>query len=128
MGVLGHRDHRGTQKQGRQNQKTIVQGIFVTLWPGNFPGHNVLWVLPKMLKNAYRWVMMGKYECNGVYDHGGEKKQYKKIPEWDSRPCFVMYVREEKKQQVNRDGHVAQRGSGETIEGNRGCTFQGQCV
>ena len=81
-----------------------------------------------MLKNECRWVMMGKDGCNGVYGHGGEKKQDKKSPKWASRTCFVMHDRGEKKQEVNRDGDGDQRGSGEAIEGNKGCTVQGQCV
>ena len=72
--------------------------------------------------------MMGKDGCNGVHGHGWGEKTDKKIPKWESRPCFVMYDRGEKKQEVNRDGHADQRGSGETIEGNRGCTLQGQYV
>ena len=33
----------------------------------------------------------------GIWSRGGgEKKQYKKIPQWDSRPCFVMYDRAKK--------------------------------
>ena len=119
VGALGRRVHGEHKKSQRGGIFMVSQARIGTYGRGNFPGHDFLWVLPKILKDECRWVMMDKGGCNGVSDHGGEKKQDKKGPKWASVTCFEVYGRGEKKQEVNRDGHGDQRGSRGAIEGEQ---------
>ena len=74
VNALGRRGHGNTHKQGEQTQKRLYRTYFGVYGRGNFPGHDVLCVLPKMVKNEFRWGMVNANECNGVYGHGvGEK-------------------------------------------------------
>ena len=52
---VGHGEHKN--KAMRVHKGSRSSG-FGTYGRGNFPGHDVLWVLPKMVKNGCRWVMM----------------------------------------------------------------------
>ena len=74
MDGLGCREHGETQKQVKKGTFRAYQ---VGHDRGNFPGHDVFWVLPKMVKNGCRGVRMDADGCNGGYAHGegGETRQ-----------------------------------------------------
>ena len=77
---------------------------------GKFPGHHVLWVLPKMIKNGCRWVITDAYGCNGGYAHGDKQKQGKKIPKWARMKCFWMYGQNKKMIHADQDDCGVQGG------------------
>ena len=95
-------DAMGCRRTGGHKSKAIRGHLgsrrsgFGSYGRGNFSGHDVLWVLSKILKNGCRWVIMDAHGCNGGYAHGGQPKQGKKSPKWASRTCFWMYVKVKK--------------------------------
>ena len=77
-GALGHRGHRGYNNKSSRGRLWTWRSVFGRHGRGNFPGHDVFWVLLKMVKNECRWIIMDEDGCNGVYDHGGEGKARQK--------------------------------------------------
>ena len=85
MDDLGCRGHGGTRKQ---DKKGTFGAYKVGHDRGNFPGHDVLWFFPKMVKNGFGWVRVDAYGCNGGYAHGGKQKQGKINLEMLGRDMF----------------------------------------
>ena len=116
MGALGHGGHGKHKNKASGGYLGSCRPGFGTYGRGNFPGHDVFGVLSKMLKIACRWMQIGSDGCNRVCGHGEQQKQGKKSVNWVSRACFVMYVHNAKKKEVDSDGHTGQRGSFEGME------------
>ena len=106
MDALGCRGHGGTQKQDKKGTFRAKQ---VGHDRGNFPGHDVFWVLPKMLNIECRWMRSGSDGSNRVFGCGQKQKQGKKSAKWVSRTCFVMYAQGQKMQYFDRHGRGAHR-------------------
>ena len=116
MGVNGYvwvrwgaRDtvHTKTRQAGCIGPKRAGFGFYGR---GNFPGHDVFWFLPKILKIECRWMQIGSDGCNRVYGHGQEQKQDKNRAKWASRTCFLVYAQGQKMHHVGRGGQVAKQG------------------
>ena len=118
-GALGHRRHGGHKNKPRRGRLWTGRPVFGRYGRGNFPGHDVFWRLPKMVKNECRWLIMAGYGCNGVHDHGGKGKQDKKRPKWVCRACFCMCDHRAKMQHVGMDGHGDQGGARGAKEGEQ---------
>ena len=111
MGAMGYRGTVGHKNKASRDKHGHIGHCFWRYGRGNFPGHDVLWFLAKVVKYGCRWVIMDADGCNWAYYHGGEQKQGKKIPKWVSRACFATYAHSEKNRKSAADGYGAQRGS-----------------
>ena len=112
LGPMAHGEHKNKVKGG--HLRCCWSG-FGSYGQGNFPGHDVLCVLPEMVKNEFIWVFMHMDGCNRAHGNGGEKEQGKKSPKRESMGCFVVHGRGEKNQEVGRSDHGDQgwaRGGG----------------
>ena len=58
MGALGRRRHGKHKNKASGGNLGSCRPGFGTYGRGNFPGHDVFWVLPKMVKNGCRGVRM----------------------------------------------------------------------
>ena len=74
LGRMGHGEHKNKPKRGHLRSR---KPEFGTYGRGNFPGHDVLWLLPKMVKNECAWVMMDKDGCNGTCENEGTRNNTK---------------------------------------------------
>ena len=74
MGALGHGGHGEHKNKASGVHLGSCRSGFKRYGRGNFPEHDVLWVLPKMLKNECGLVQIGSDGYNKVYSHGEKKK------------------------------------------------------
>ena len=117
MDALGRRGHGGHNNKASEGHLGSCRSGLGRYGRGNFPGHDVLWVLSEMLKIECGWVHIGSNGWDRVYSHGERGKKDKESPEWVIRTCFVMHARGDKTQEVDSDGHGDHRGLRLVIEG-----------
>ena len=118
-GALGHRGHRGHNNKPSRGRLWTWRPVFGRHGRGNFPGHDVFWRLPKMLKYGCRWATMDADGCNRVCEYGDAQKQGKKIPKWASRAHIWTHGQVQKMQHVGMDGHGDQGGARGAKEGEQ---------
>ena len=109
MGALGYRGHGEHTKKASRVHLGPRRWVFASYGRGNFPGHDVLCVLPKMINNECRWMRIGSDGCNRMCVHERKQKQGKKNAKRAIRACFVMYAQGQKMQHFGRHGRGAQR-------------------
>ena len=88
MGALGCRGLKGHKSKSRRGHLWSCRPGFGRYGRGNFPGHDVFCVLPKMINNECRWVMMVNNGSNWVHGHGGREKTDQKEHEMTEQGMF----------------------------------------
>ena len=78
MGALGPRVHGHHKNKVSRGHAWSYTSQFGTYGRGNFPGHDVLWIMPKMSNNGFKGVILHKDGCYGAYYHGGKRKNKEK--------------------------------------------------
>ena len=117
---------RGMEKQANKASRCHIGPCspgFGSYGRGNFPGHDVLWHLPKMKKNGCKWVTMGADGWDRVRHHGSDNKQGKKRPKWSSGACFGMHGQGQEIHNVDSKMIVACRESRTAKKGEQGLAF-----
>ena len=117
--ALGPRAHSKHKNEANGGHSWSHSSRFGSYGRGNFPGHDVLCVLPEMAMNEFVWVFVHMDGCIGSYGNGREKKEDKKSPKRESMRCFVVCTRGKKRQKVGRSGHGDQRRSFAGIWGEK---------
>ena len=78
LGALGHMHAAGCKNKTSRDKIGHAGYVFAMYGQGKFPGHHVLWILPKMINNEYKLAMVHKDGCNRMYDHEGTEKTKQK--------------------------------------------------
>ena len=117
--ALGPRAHSKHKNEANGGHSWSHSSRFGSYGRGNFPGHDVLCVLPEMAMNEFIWVFVHMDGCIGSYGNGREKKEDKKSPKRESMACFVEYTRGKKRQEGDRSDHSDQRRSFEGLGGKK---------
>ena len=120
MGVMGHRGHGEHTNKERRGHLGSHRPGFGPYGRGNFPGHDVLWCLSKMVKNGCRWVAMDADGRHRACNHERQKKQGKKSPKCTSWACFGMHGHGQEMYHVGGCVIVACRESKEAKKGEQG--------
>ena len=76
--ALGPRAHSKHKNEVNGGHSWSHSSRFGSYGRGNFPGHDVLWIMPKMSNSGFKWVMLLKDGCYGAYYRGGRRKNKKK--------------------------------------------------
>ena len=79
MGALVHGGHEEHKNKASGVYLGSCRPGFGTYGRGNFPGHDVFWVLSKMLKIGCRWMRSGSHGANRVCGHGQEQNKAKRV-------------------------------------------------
>ena len=77
MGALGRRGHREHKIKAKGGHLWSHRSGFRTYGRGNFLRHDVLWLLPKMVKNECRWTIVNEDGCDGTCEHEGTRNNTK---------------------------------------------------
>ena len=78
MGALRHISHKQHKNKAGGGNFWSSRTGFGSYGRGNFPGHDVWWILSKMINNGFEWVILHKDGCYGAYCRGGRRKNKKK--------------------------------------------------
>ena len=129
MGAVGYRVHRGTQKQGTQNKKMSMYGIFVMIWSGKFPR---TWCFVVFVKNGKKWVHMCENARGwvkwGVRSRGQGKNKTKRAQNGVTQQILWCVITAKTTQEVDGDDDGTKRVNVSNRGWNKGRSMWGKCV
>ena len=88
MDALGHRVHGKHKNRVKMVNLGFRRWGFGCYGRGNFPGHDVLGLLAKMIKYEWGWVRIGSDGWVCMHKQAGKQKRGKRRHKWANRVLF----------------------------------------